>query len=54
MSVSQFLVSVAKRFEDGPDIDLKLALHCRNYATIALNLEERDAIANAVAAAKRR
>lgn len=36
MSVGEFLVKLAERFESGPDIDMKLAGHCRDFAIVAL------------------
>jgi hypothetical protein len=39
-TVAGFLVALAKRFEDGPHMDLKLAHHCRNVATRAMAHED--------------
>lgn len=53
MTTSDFLIGVAKRVESAPMCDAALAKQCRDFATIALNLEHRETVALAVAATKR-
>jgi uncharacterized protein (DUF2132 family) len=53
VTVSAFLVALAKRVESAPMCDAALAKQCRDFATISLNLEHRETLVNAVAAAKR-